>query len=73
MDGNDIEAILRELENITRELDDVQKEIARDIADRVSSIQDIIEPPAKREVVIEKGFARITLRENGRTVYESLF
>jgi hypothetical protein len=81
MDKKDIESMVKELDKITRELDETQKEITRDIAEKISSIQRLMEsvPPGEpghsqpREVVMEKGFARITVRDNGQTLFDGLF
>ena len=85
MDQKEIEEMVNELEKVTKELDVIQKEIARDIASKITSIQNFIEsmPESQegfvpgmggpREVILEKAVARITLRDNGETVFDGLF
>lgn len=89
MDQKDIESMVQELEVITNELDRVQREITRDIASKITSIQRLIEClpedsaqegggmiPVKREpreVIMEKTVARVTVRDNGETLFDGLF
>ena len=81
MDERDIESMVRELDKITRELDETQKEITREIAEKISSIERIMGsmpeegpgPARPREIVMEKVFARITVRDNGETSSDGLF
>ena len=81
MDEREIEVMVNELENITKQLDDAQKEIHRSIAEKLSSIQRMIEslpdqegqihsPARNREIILEK--ARVILRENGESLFEGL-
>jgi len=81
MESEEVEVILRDLEDMTRELDKVQREITRDIVSKISSIQSMLgSMPADgsfrantnpREIILEK--ARIILRENGETLFEGLY
>ena len=81
MDNKDIESMVNELDEITRELNETQKEITRDIAEKISSIQRLMEsvpsggfgPSQPREVVMEKVFARVTVRDNGQTQFDGLY
>ena len=89
MDQNEIEDMVNELEKVTKELDDIQKEIARDIASKITYMQNFIENMPEshegfapmsvpgeggpREIILEKAVARITVRDNGETVFDGLF
>jgi hypothetical protein len=73
MDREEVEVVIRDLEEITRELDEVQREITRDIVSRITSIQNLIGQEPQREVILEKAVARVTIRENGQTLFEGLF
>ncbi len=79
MNQKELEDMIQELGDISRELDKVQKEITRDIIDKISSIQSLLDalpedaPGNRREIILEKAVARITVRDNGETVFEGLF
>ena len=79
MDVKKLEEMVKELEGISNELNEVQKEITRDVTDRITSIQNMIDnlpeggSPGQREVIIEKAVARLTIRDNGETVFEGLY
>ena len=83
MEQNDIEKMVNELDMVTRELDEVQREVTREIAEKISSIQRTIESlpsehtvsngNAPREIILEKSVARVTVKDNGETVFDGLF
>ncbi len=82
MDQSDIDRMVEELDRMSRELDFVQKEITKEIARKITSIQGMIEAMPEgslsqdngnREIVLEKAVARMTIRDNGQTTYEGLF
>jgi hypothetical protein len=83
MDVKKLEEMVKELEGISNELNEVQKEITRDVTDRITSIQRMIDslsegsmgrsPVGPREIIMEKAVARLTIRDNGETVFEGLY
>jgi hypothetical protein len=83
MDMKKLEEMVKELEGISNELNDIQREITRDVTDKITSIQNLIDnlpegclgvnPVGSREIIMEKAVARLTIRDNGETVFEGLY